>query len=414
MSPPAGDMKIDPDWLEEGEQTKERASCPLCLMVMVQAAQACTQGHAACHDCYVTELSLRKRCPTCKENTDARRLQKCRTGADFIGDLRMRCKHGKDGEEEGGSDGGAAPRAKRARLEPPQPMSNDDLRNELGRRGLSTNGRKGEMAARLEENRRSEAGEPCCDWRGKVCEFSAHLAVCGHEAPRRAARAALTAAETAVHTARNVRAAAATAVQTARAALSAAETAVQTAYNARAAAQTTLIDANAAAITDTEQTDTAVQGSGAFRDDATEIMDGSMGIGALWTIDEDHVLHTEVLDRLVSYVVQDFKSKHGIDRSGNARALRRARSICRLYFARSCVGHCTVQIGSFFEGIDSYTTITRTTVEELCADLFPSSSMTAAHATLSARAAAAASAASDRRRRSFLSLNDGTSLLDYA
>ena len=63
-------MKIDPDWLEEGRRTKDRASCPACFMVMEQPAQACSEGHAVCHDCYVTELAHRKRCPTCKEKTD--------------------------------------------------------------------------------------------------------------------------------------------------------------------------------------------------------------------------------------------------------------------------------------------------------------------------------------------------------
>ena len=175
-------MKIDPDWLEEDKRTKERASCPVCYMVMEEPTQACKEGHALCCECYVTELSKRKRCPTCQEKTDSSRLQKCRTAADFIGDLRVRCRHGTDLEEEGRGAGGAAPRAKRAKLDPPQPMSNNDLRKELGRRGMGTKGNKGDMVARLQEQRRSEAGEQqICNWRGKVCEFAVHLATCGRE-----------------------------------------------------------------------------------------------------------------------------------------------------------------------------------------------------------------------------------------
>jgi hypothetical protein len=65
-------------------------------------------------------------------------------------------------------------------------MSSDDLREELGREGLGTKGEKGELAARLEEHRRSGAGvegAQRCSWRGRVCELAGHLAQsCLHEA----------------------------------------------------------------------------------------------------------------------------------------------------------------------------------------------------------------------------------------
>ena len=93
----------------------------------------------------------------------------------------MCCKHGKEGEER--DEGGVASRAKRARLKPPQSMSNDDLREELGPRGLSTQGNSGELAARLDEHGEAtrQPSQQSCNWRGKVCEFAAHLAVCGCE-----------------------------------------------------------------------------------------------------------------------------------------------------------------------------------------------------------------------------------------
>jgi hypothetical protein len=64
-------------------------------------------------------------------------------------------------------------------------MSVGDLREELRRGGVDTNGKKGELAARLDEHRRSDAGEEWaqrCSWRGRVCELAGHLAEsCLHE-----------------------------------------------------------------------------------------------------------------------------------------------------------------------------------------------------------------------------------------
>ena len=100
----------------------------------------------------------------------------------LIGQLRCRCKNGPE-DGGGGGEGGAAPRAKCAKLEPAQSMRVADLREELGRRGQDTRGKKGELAARLED-RRSDGGEDgkqTCSWRGRVSELAEHLAVCGHE-----------------------------------------------------------------------------------------------------------------------------------------------------------------------------------------------------------------------------------------
>ena len=141
-------MKIDPDWLEDG---KDKATCPVCLMVMQVPTSACAEGHALCRNCYDTELSVRKRCPICMAPTNLSRLQRCRGLEDFIGDLRMRCKHGKEQEDEEGGAGGAE---------------------------------KAGLAAGLDEHRRGHAGggsRGWCNWRGKVHEFAAHLAVCGRK-----------------------------------------------------------------------------------------------------------------------------------------------------------------------------------------------------------------------------------------
>mmetsp|Transcript_64098 Transcript_64098/g.146845 ORF Transcript_64098/g.146845 Transcript_64098/m.146845 type:complete len:107 (-) Transcript_64098:2-322(-) len=75
-----------------------------------------------------------------------------------VGQLRVGCKHARRETGEGGRGGEALPRSKSAKLEPASSMSADDLREELGRRGLSTKGKKGELVARLEEHWRSDAG----------------------------------------------------------------------------------------------------------------------------------------------------------------------------------------------------------------------------------------------------------------
>ncbi|KAJ1470992.1 hypothetical protein T484DRAFT_1845638 [Baffinella frigidus] len=117
-------MKIDPAWLEDG---REKATCPVCIMVMERPTAGCPDGHALCLNCYATELSYRKKCPLCQHPTEESFLQRCIPLEEFIGDLRMRCAHGPEG----------------ANLAP--------------------------------------LGERWCSWRGKVCDFQSHLAVCGRE-----------------------------------------------------------------------------------------------------------------------------------------------------------------------------------------------------------------------------------------
>ena len=162
--------QLDTAWLEEG---KDMAECPVCFMVLDEPSVGCPEGHTLCRACYVAELHKRQQCPICGHATDESRLQRCRPLEGLIGQLRTRCKNGPD-DCEGVGEGGAAPAAKRAKLQPAQSTSVDDLREELGRRGLSTKGKKGELAARVEEHRRSDA-ELRCSWRGRVCELVGHL-----------------------------------------------------------------------------------------------------------------------------------------------------------------------------------------------------------------------------------------------
>jgi heat shock 70kDa protein 1/6/8 len=93
-------------------------------------------------------------------------------------------------------------------------------------------------------------------------------------------------------------------------------------------------------------------------------------------------------NRLVDYFVQEFKRKHNkgrdscpalntirayysIDLFSDRRAIRRLRTACeRAKCALSSASQTSIEIDSLFDGIDFYTSITRSRFEELCRDLF--------------------------------------------
>merc|ERR1719164_110181 len=61
----------------------------------------------------------------------------------------------------------------------------------------------------------------------------------------------------------------------------------------------------------------------------------------------------------------------GKDPTGNARALRRLRTACeRAKRTLSSSHQASIEIDSFFEGIDFFTSVSRARFEELCMDLF--------------------------------------------
>src|SRR6185437_9703317 len=78
-------------------------------------------------------------------------------------------------------------------------------------------------------------------------------------------------------------------------------------------------------------------------------------------------------NRMVDYLVQEFKKKHKKDLATNPRALRRLRTACeRAKRTLSSSTQASIEIDSLFEGIDFYTSITRARFEELNNDLFRS------------------------------------------
>ena len=75
--------------------------------------------------------------------------------------------------------------------------------------------------------------------------------------------------------------------------------------------------------------------------------------------------------RLVHHFIQEFKRKHKKDITSNKRALRRLKTACEnLKKTLSSATQATLEIDSFFEGIDYSSTMTRARFEELCGDLF--------------------------------------------
>merc|ERR1711966_245621 len=96
-------------------------------------------------------------------------------------------------------------------------------------------------------------------------------------------------------------------------------------------------------------------GGGTFDVSLLTIDDGIFEVKA--TAGDTHLGGEDFDNRLVSYVLQEFKRKHKKDPSDNERALPSA-------------AQTTIEVDSAFEGIGFYTNITRAKFEELCADLF--------------------------------------------
>ncbi|KAJ7584059.1 heat shock cognate 70 [Mycena floridula] len=76
-------------------------------------------------------------------------------------------------------------------------------------------------------------------------------------------------------------------------------------------------------------------------------------------------------DRLVGHFVQEFARKFGRDIKTNPRAMRRLRTACeRAKRILSSASQAAIEVDAVFEGIDFYTTLSRSRFEELCQDLF--------------------------------------------
>ena len=155
---------IDPELLEA---KCEDCVCGVCLGVMQKPASGCREGHSFCRACLTKALRKQRRCPTCRQHISwTSDLVPNRTAENIIATMKLRCE---------GSEAARPSAAKRARLAPAASLTAEALKNDLQQRGLATSGNKPEQAARLEEDRKKDAG---CRWRGRVGELSAHRDEC--------------------------------------------------------------------------------------------------------------------------------------------------------------------------------------------------------------------------------------------
>merc|ERR1712137_932753 len=112
-------------------------------------------------------------------------------------------------------------------------------------------------------------------------------------------------------------------------------------------------------------------GGGTFDVSLLTIEEGIFEVKA--TAGDTHLGGEDFDNRLVNHFVAEFKRKNKKDLSSNARALRRLRTACeRAKRTLSSAAQTSIEIDSLFEGIDFYTSITRARFEELCQDLFRS------------------------------------------
>ena len=99
------------------------------------------------------------------------------------------------------------------------------------------------------------------------------------------------------------------------------------------------------------------------------IEDGVFEVKA--TAGDSHLGGEDFDDCLVKHFVKEFKRKHSKDPSGNARAIRRLRTSCeKLKRSLSTSAQSTIEIDSFFDGVDFNSSITRARFEEMCSDIF--------------------------------------------
>jgi len=111
-------------------------------------------------------------------------------------------------------------------------------------------------------------------------------------------------------------------------------------------------------------------GGGTFDVSLLSIEDGIFEVKA--TAGDTHLGGEDFDNRMVNHFVTEFKRKNrGMDPTQNARALRRLRTACeRAKRTLSASHQASIEIDSFFEGVDFFTNLTRARFEELNMDLF--------------------------------------------
>jgi heat shock protein 1/8 len=110
-------------------------------------------------------------------------------------------------------------------------------------------------------------------------------------------------------------------------------------------------------------------GGGTFDVSILTIDDGIFEVKA--TAGDTHLGGEDFDERLVNHFVTEFKRKNRKDPHDNKRAMRRLKTACeKAKRTLSSSTNASIEIDSFFEGVDFFSTISRARFEELCGDLF--------------------------------------------
>ena len=89
------------------------------------------------------------------------------------------------------------------------------------------------------------------------------------------------------------------------------------------------------------------------------------------TAGDTHLGGEDFDNTLVSYCVEEFKKKHKMDISNNAKALRRLRTVCeRAKRTLSSATQATIEADSLADGLDFQTVMTRAKFESMCDSFF--------------------------------------------
>ncbi len=89
------------------------------------------------------------------------------------------------------------------------------------------------------------------------------------------------------------------------------------------------------------------------------------------TAGDTHLGGEDIDNRIVNYVLEEFKKKHKVDLSDNKKAVRRIRTAAeRAKRSLSGNSQVTIEVDSVHDGIDLNVVLTRARFESLCADIF--------------------------------------------
>ena len=110
-------------------------------------------------------------------------------------------------------------------------------------------------------------------------------------------------------------------------------------------------------------------GGGTFDVSLLSIEDGIFEVKA--TAGNTHLGGSDFDNILMKYFMDEFKRKHRKDASENKRSLRRLKTACeRTKKTLSTSNSATLELESFYEGIDFFSNITRARFESLCMNMF--------------------------------------------